>query len=314
MRMTGRIEATKAAYLKLGSKGRWEALCIQEGTLRRGYDDVPHEVAMAGDIDALRNHFVEAGHNPRVATSHANQVHRFYAAGSETLWITFSAGYLWWAIADGSVEYLGGGGEEMAQRGSRFRSTRDGWHNKSVGGKPLRIPELNGALTRTVAFRMTICAVEQFDYLIRKINDEDLPQIAAAQRVKASLLESTVDLMKLLTWQDFELLVELVFSQSGWRRISASGGTQKTIDIELVLPTTGETAFVQVKSQTNQAQFDNYIERFDERGDGRMFYVYHTAKSELRGEDERVSIVGPNRLAELVLETGLFNWLLKKVG
>jgi len=25
------------------------------------------------------------------------------------------------------------------------------------------IPELNGALTRTAAFRMTICAVEQFD-------------------------------------------------------------------------------------------------------------------------------------------------------
>ena len=314
MPVTNRIRATNAAYLKLGRKGQWETLCLQDGTLRLGYDDVPHEVATAGDIDALRKHFVEAGYNPRVATSHANQVHRFYSAGSETLWITFSAGYLWWAIADGSVEYLGGDVEVMAQRGSRFRNTLDGWHNKSVGGKPLRIPELNGALTRTAAFRMTICAVEQFDYLIRKINDEDLPQIATAQAAKSILLESTVDLMKLLTWQDFELLVELVFSQSGWRRVSASGGTQKTIDIELVLPTTGETAFVQVKSQTNQAQFDDYIERFDERSDGRMFYVYHSANRELRVEDERVSIVGPNRLAELVLETGLFDWLLKKVG
>ena len=192
--------------------------------------------------------------------------------------------------------------------------TLDGWHNKSVGGKPLRISELNGALTRTAAYRMTICAVEQFDYLIRKINDEDLPQVTAAKAAKSSLLDSTVDLMKLLTWQDFELLVELVFSQSGWRRVSASGGTQKTIDIELILPTTGETAFVQVKSRTNQAQLDDYIERFGERSDGRMFYVYHSANRELRGEGDRVSIVGPNRLAELVLETGLFDWLLKKVG
>ncbi len=120
--------------------------------------------------------------------------------------------------------------------------------------------------------------------------------------------------MTLLTWRDFELLVELVFSQSGWRRVSASGGTQKTIDIELVLPTTGETAFVQVKSRTNQAQFDDYMERFEERGDGRMFYVYHTANNALRVEDEGVNIVGPDRLAELVLETGLFGWLLKKVG
>ena len=195
-----------------------------------------------------------------------------------------------------------------------YRSTLDGWHNKSVGGKPLRISELNGALTRTAAYRMTICAVEQFDYLIRKINDEDLPQVTAAKAAKSSLLDSTVDLMKLLTWQDFELLVELVFSQSGWRRISASGGTQKTIDLELVLPTTGETAFVQVKSQTNQAQLDDYIERFDGRDDGRMFYVYHSANRELQVEGDRVSIIGPNRLAELVLETGLFDWLLKKVG
>ncbi len=45
-----------------------------------------------------------------------------------------------------------------------------------------------------------------------------------------------------------------------------------------------------------------------------MFYVYHTTNNALRVEDERVSIVGPDRLAELVLETGLFDWLLKKVG
>ena len=83
MPMTDLIEATKAAYLKLGPKGRWEALCLQDGTLRLEYDDVPHEVAMAGDIGALWKHFVEAGNIPRVATSHANQVHRFYSAGPE---------------------------------------------------------------------------------------------------------------------------------------------------------------------------------------------------------------------------------------
>ncbi len=89
---------------------------------------------------------------------------------------------------------------------------------------------------------------------------------------------------------------------------------QKTIDIELVLRSTGEAAFVQVRLKPDQAQLDDYIERFAERDDARIFYVYHTANSELREEDERVSIVGPNRLAELVLETGLFDWLLKKVG
>ena len=47
-----------------------------------------------------------------------------------------------------------------------------------------------------------------------------------------------VALLALLHWRDFELLVELVFGQSGWRQVGASGGVQKTVDMELVLPTT----------------------------------------------------------------------------
>jgi hypothetical protein len=42
------------------------------------------------------------------------------------------------------------------------------------------------------------------------------------------------------------MLVDLVFANSGWRRIGRVGKTQKTVDIELMLPTTGERAFVQV--------------------------------------------------------------------
>ena len=139
-----------------------------------------------------------------------------------------------------------------------------------LDGVPRSLPAL------TAAYRMTICTVDQIDYLIRKVNDQDLPEVAAARSARSALLQSITDLMRLLPWRDFELLIDLVFSQSGWRRISASGGTQKTIDIELILPTTGETAFVQVKSQTDQVQLDNYIERFNERDDARMFYVYHT--------------------------------------
>ncbi len=34
---------------------------------------------------------------------------------------------------------------------------------------------------------------------------------------------------RLLEPQDFELLVDLVFSTSGWRRVGVVGGTQKTL-------------------------------------------------------------------------------------
>jgi hypothetical protein len=308
------VKATTAKYIKLGEKGSWERLCIDDGTLRLKYNKVPHEIAASGDLERLRQIFLDRGDRPGPATGHARQVLDFYDADVDTLWITFSAGYLWWAIAEGPVEYLGGSDAELDQRGSRLRRTVDGWHNQSVNGTPLRISELNGALTSTSSYQQTICNVAEFDYLIRKINDQELPEIARGRSAQTEILESIVGLLTLLHWRDFELLVELVFAQSGWRQIGASGGTQKTVDLELLLPTTGERAFVQVKSRTNQTQLNDYIEQFVERDEGRMFYVYHTARGPLSCENESITLVGPNQFAVMVMDAGLFDWLLKKAG
>ena len=310
--MMERVTATDAAYIKLGRSGQWERLCREDGTARLGYNDVDHDLALSGDRGGLRQHFIDQGLSQGAASSHASQVLRFYDDSPDTIWVTFSGGRLWWAFLEGPVEYLGGSPEEMETRGSRLRRTRDGWHSTSAAGKPLLIPELNGALTRTAAYRGTICSVDRFDYLMRKVNDESLPEIDTARQARHEMLTSIRELTAMLTWQDFELLVELVFAGSGWRRVSATGGTQKTIDLELVMPLTDETAFVQVKSRTDQAQFDDYLDRFAARSDDRMFYVYHTAAKELRNPDSAVTMIGPDRLASLVLEAGLFDWLLEK--
>lgn len=309
-----KLSASAAKYIKLGVKGAWERLCIDDGTLRLKYQDVPHGIAASGDLEGLRAHFLARGDAPKSAANHARQVQAFYQAGRETVWVTFSAGYLWWAVANGAVEYLGGSAEEIQQRGSRLRRTVNGWHNESLGGMPLRMAELNGALTSTGNYRQTICDVGERDYLLRKINDHELPVIARARLAKADILGTIPDLLRLLHWCDFELLVELVFTQSGWRRVSASGGTQKTIDLELVLPTTGERAFVQVKSQTNQAQLDAYMGQFAERDEDRMFYVYHSTRATLACDDARITLVGPEQFSAMVMDAGFFDWLLKKVG
>lgn len=311
--MMERIEAADAAYIKLGRSGQWERMCREDGTLRLGYDEVDHKTALSGDRDALRQYFLDQGLTQGAASSHASQVLRFYQDSPQTIWITFSAGQLWWAFLEGPVEYLGGSKEETEARGSRLRRTRDGWHDASISGNPLLMSDLSGALTRTAAYRGTICTVNRLDYLIRKINDQSQPEVEAARDTRNQLLASVMKLTAMLTWQDFELLVELVFAQSGWRRVSMTGGTQKTIDIELVQPLTGEAAFVQVKSQTDQSQFEEYRTKFVERGDDRMFYVYHTATKEIQNADGAITVIGPERLAELTLDAGLFDWLLDKV-
>ncbi len=78
------------------------------------------------------------------------------------------------------------------------------------------------------------------DYVIRRINGEKTPEIERAIVATAEMKASAESLMRLLGPRDFELLVDLVFTTSGWQRVGSVGGTQKTLDLDLTLPSTGE--------------------------------------------------------------------------
>jgi len=43
-----------------------------------------------------------------------------------------------------------------------------------------------------------------------------------------------------------------------------------------------------------------------------MFYVYHSGEAET--ESENVSVIGPDKLAQMVVDAGLINWLIRKVS
>jgi hypothetical protein len=88
-----------------------------------------------------------------------------------------------------------------------------------------------------------------------------------------------VPLMDLLTWQDFEMLVDLVFANSGWRRVGQVGKSQKSVDIELMLPTTGERASVQIKSAATKQDLAEYLGPLkDSQAYDRMFFVWHSGE------------------------------------
>jgi hypothetical protein len=124
---------------------------------------------------------------------------------------------------------------------------------------------------------------------------------------------AVLNLMRLLVPHDFETLVELVFSTSGWRRQGPVGGTQKTLDLDLLLPSTGQRAFVQVKSETTSAELAEYVAKLDDLDQYElMFYVYHSGDPVT--EDRRVRIIGPDKLPELVIDAGLVNWIVGKVA
>jgi len=43
-----------------------------------------------------------------------------------------------------------------------------------------------------------------------------------------------------------------------------------------------------------------------------MFFVYHSGRAET--DDERVVLIGPDKLADMVLDAELVDWLIRKTS
>jgi hypothetical protein len=170
-------------------------------------------------------------------------------------------------------------------------------------------------LTKLAAYRGTSHYVDVSEYVVRRINGQKMPEVERAFAASQEMRSSVLALMRLLTPKDFELLVDLVFTTSGWRRVGVVGKTQDTLDIDLMLPSTGERAFVQVKSKMTSKELGEYLAKLGDRADlySRMFYVYHSGEPSIP-EDRRVTLIGPEQLSELVVDAGLSGWLIEKVS
>ena len=69
---------------------------------------------------------------------------------------------------------------------------------------------------------------------------------------------------------------------------------------------------MQVKSKTTQQGFEGDVATMEDSPFSRMFYVFHSG--EANTDDERVTVIGPEPLAELVMNAGLVEWLIRKVS
>jgi hypothetical protein len=311
------LTAKRALYIKLGEGDKWADLSFQSNTLRFGFHKFSHErtlkAARDRDFTPVKEFYESEGVAPGTATRYSNEVREFYTAGDDVLWITFSNGAMWWCFAEDEV--IPTLAVDSEAEGYRFRKTKNSWSNKDQKGETLRINALRGSLTATAGFRGTICRVKEFDYLLRRLNGEVTPETEAVDAARRQLIESLKPLICGLHPKDFELLVELVMTQSGWRRVSATGGIQKTTDIELKLPLTDEHAFVQIKSRLDQITTERIVDDLKRVAEGqRVFIAYHTGSIKPHIENDNVILMGPDKLAEHVVDLGLTTWVMAKVG
>lgn len=300
----------KIRYIKLGSGGAWERYCIEEHqVLRLGYKSLHHQDSLNGDWDTVRRYWLAARNgNEGAASRDLNQIRDFYELSEADIWITFYQRKMYWCRAHKEVH-------ELADR-SRVRNVIGSWSCYDKNGNLLSIENIDGRITKVQGYRGTICNVELPEYLLRKINGEVQPEIKSTKDALAALKGNIENLIKGLWWSDFELLIDLIFSHSGWQRISVLGKTEKDIDLDVFSPITQKRAFVQVKSTTTESQIQIYHEIFNHHHQyDEMYFVFHTFSGRidcLKIDDARVFIWDVSRVADLVINTGLVGWLLAK--
>lgn len=306
------IAPTEIRYIKLGAGGVFAPVCLERGEIHLSYREVPHDLCLAGDWDRVVHWFVQDGRNIGKARDAMREIRDFYTLGTDCLWITFADGYLWWAFSEPQIIWRG---TDNPLFGPRSRSTIGPWRNTSIAGLPLQTQSLTSKLTQVGSYRQTICRVGHDAYLMRKINDVPEPIVAEAEAARKKLIDVAARMISDLHWADFEVLADLIFARGGWQRVSVLGETMADIDLIIEQPTLGERATVQVKSRASQTVLQDHIRHFQRSGEKRTFFICHSPDGKLSTEHAQgVHLWTGDELASVAVKSGLFEWLMDRVG
>ena len=304
------INPKSVYYIKLGKNGEWEKDCLEVSqTIRLGYNETPHEFCLQGEWDKVQKIWLEKRDDAGTATRDKNQIRAFYESDEQVLWITFFGDRLYWCFSKPEITLL--------PDKSKSRPVIGQWSSTDISGKPLQKTQLSGALLRVQGFRGTICKVKELKYLIEKINGVVHPEIETTLLAKAEFEAKVENLIRKLTWKDFELLVDLLFRQAGWQRMATLGKTQKTIDLDLYSPITDERILVQVKSSANLSTLQNFSKNVSDFQDyDRAYFLVHTPSTDLiqNKVQDGVEVWLLDDISRRVVMFGLSDWVISKVS
>ena len=304
------LQAADAYYLKLGQSGKWAVDSITHGRARIGWKSIPLAQINAGKWAVIKTAVQAGAKTPGAGTMDFHALEHFCRSTEDDLWITFHESKLWWGrLKNGPV---------LEDTTSKYRELVDGWHDHSEKRELLLANQIPGRISQIQGFRATICRVRPKEALLRLLSGERSPEYLAVVEAKNLLVSTVEKAIRGLHWKDFELLVDLVFTQSGWRRVTAVGETMKSVDLELEDPITGDQYQVQVKSTATKATVDKYKAEFSAEAFRKFYFVVHTPAPDLVGSDDDESgvfeVILPERLSQMVVDAGLTAWLLERIS
>lgn len=305
-----KVDFNKAYFIKMGRKGVWEESAIKEGKIRIGWRDIKLDDIQQERWDKIKKEIRTLSKNDGSASMDFNALRNIYDADSNTLFITFYGGKLYWCKPKKT------GVKVLQDHISKYRPVNGEWQCCNINGEILDLSKVPGKISKVQRFSGTCCQVHELETLYRLINGLHSEEYKAIEKARKQLTNEVKRGITLLHPKEFELLVELIFRQSGWRRVSVLGESLKDIDLELEDPITLDRYMVQVKSESNVKEFKEYAARYNEQYKDKFryfYYVVHTTKEKLRSDDERIKIVLPDELAKMVVSSGLVDWLLNKI-
>jgi hypothetical protein len=295
-------------YVKNGRRGQWWRSARENGQVHLGWKTVPKELLLAPDFSKIR----------QVLKSPAqdfNALQTLLDAPSKHVWITFEDRCMWWCtVHDGANVNPDG---ESTSQGHFWLVCDRPWANHSLNGNLLAMTDLPGTVTTVAGFKGTVCKPKAWSQILRVIRDEKDPDAALAADARKKYKRAVEKLVTRLSWQDFEQLIDLILTRTGWARISTLGKTLKGIDLEVENRTTDEIAFVQVKSTATQKLLSEYVAQFKNQRDRytRMIFAVHSPTGELRAPaDEPIQLWSCDRVAELAVYAGLGEWVESRLA
>ena len=305
------VDFKNAYFVKLGEGGKWEASSIQENKVRIGWIGWPIDEINQRKWDDLKQKYRKTYKNEGSATKDINALKNIVESTSDDIWITFYKNYLWWCrVGDPKI---------FEDKISNYRKVSSRWNNCDIIGQPLIINQIPGSISKKQRFSGTICGFKEkeVDDLRRLLNNQPSRSHIIIAEVKTKLISEVEKGLKQLHWKDFEILVDLVFRNAGWRRTSVVGETMKYVDMELEEPITGDKYQVQIKSAATVEDYEKYAKNFLPGKFCKLYFVVHSPQEKLANEKRRtyqgVELILPNRLAQMVVDFGLTEWLLKKI-
>lgn len=301
-------------YVKNGAGGRWWAAAKSRSQIHAGWGHVPDDMIRRGDLAKVEATIRTYWGNKQGATQDVNAIRALLQSPSEHVWVTFEDGFMWWATARDGVTMSPN--RETSDQGHFWLDLDRPWDNRSLSGRYLATSELPGIVTTTAGFKGTVCEPKGWREILRLILDEEDADAADAMAARLSYQAAVGKLVARLRPRDFEVLVDLILSRSGWTRLAKVGGTTEGIDVEVENLAVNEIAFVQVKGAAGQGVLDEYVEKFRSRRQryDRMIFAVHSPNGALSAPTtDPVQVWDGPKMAELVVRLGLGDWVAKRV-